>query len=79
MIVNAQNAGALVVAGTDTPNAANVQAEVIAYVAPKLLGAGAPLVGDLGITGIGDALSRVATPSYVCWANSINSRARSAT
>ena len=33
MIVNAQNAGALVVAGTDTPNAANVQAEVIAYVA----------------------------------------------
>ena len=33
MIVNAQNAGARVVAGTDTPNAANVQAELIAYVA----------------------------------------------
>jgi Tol biopolymer transport system component len=33
MIVNAQNAGARVVAGTDTPNAANVQAEIIAYVA----------------------------------------------
>jgi imidazolonepropionase-like amidohydrolase len=33
MIVNAQNAGAHVVAGTDTPNAANVQAELIAYVA----------------------------------------------
>jgi Tol biopolymer transport system component len=32
MIVNAQNAGARVVAGTDTPNAANVQAELIAYV-----------------------------------------------
>jgi hypothetical protein len=33
MIVGAQNAGARVVAGTDTPNAANVQAELIAYVA----------------------------------------------
>ncbi len=33
MIVNAQNAGARVVAGTDTPNAANVQAEILAYVA----------------------------------------------
>lgn len=33
MIVNAQNAGARVVAGTDTPNAANVQAELMAYVA----------------------------------------------
>ena len=33
MIVNAQNAGARVVAGTDTPNAANVQAELLAYVA----------------------------------------------
>jgi hypothetical protein len=33
MIVNAQSAGARVVAGTDTPNAANVQAELIAYVA----------------------------------------------
>ena len=33
MIVNAQNAGARVVAGTDTPNAANVQAEIVAYVA----------------------------------------------
>ena len=33
MIVNAQNAGARVVAGTDTPNAANVQAEIIAYAA----------------------------------------------
>jgi hypothetical protein len=33
MIVNAQNAGARVVAGTDTPDAANVQAEIIAYVA----------------------------------------------
>jgi imidazolonepropionase-like amidohydrolase len=33
MIVNAQKAGALVVAGTDTPNAANVQAELMAYVA----------------------------------------------
>jgi Tol biopolymer transport system component len=33
MIVGAQNAGARVVAGTDTPNAANVQAEIIAYVA----------------------------------------------
>lgn len=33
MIVNAQRAGARVVAGTDTPNAANVQAEIIAYVA----------------------------------------------
>jgi Tol biopolymer transport system component len=33
MIVNAQNAGARVVAGTDTPNAANVQAELIACVA----------------------------------------------
>jgi hypothetical protein len=33
MIVNAQNAGARVVAGTDTPNQANVQAELIAYVA----------------------------------------------
>ena len=33
MIVNAQNAGARVVAGTDTPTAANVQAELIAYVA----------------------------------------------
>jgi hypothetical protein len=33
MIVNSQNAGARVVAGTDTPNAANVQAELIAYVA----------------------------------------------
>ena len=33
MIVNAQKAGARVVAGTDTPNAANVQAEIIAYVA----------------------------------------------
>jgi hypothetical protein len=32
MIVNAQNAGARVVAGTDTPNAANVQAELMAYV-----------------------------------------------
>jgi imidazolonepropionase-like amidohydrolase len=32
MIVNAQQAGALVVAGTDTPNAANVQAELMAYV-----------------------------------------------
>jgi imidazolonepropionase-like amidohydrolase len=30
--VNAQNAGARVVAGTDTPNAANVQAELMAYV-----------------------------------------------
>lgn len=33
MIVNAQRAGARVVAGTDTPNAANVQAEIMAYVA----------------------------------------------
>src|SRR5688572_19046113 len=33
MIVGSQNAGARVVAGTDTPNAANVQAELIAYVA----------------------------------------------
>lgn len=33
MIVNAQNAGARIVAGTDTPNQANVQAELIAYVA----------------------------------------------
>ena len=33
MIVGAQNAGARVVAGTDTPNAANVQAELMAYVA----------------------------------------------
>ena len=33
MIVNAQRAGARVVAGTDTPNAANVHAELIAYVA----------------------------------------------
>ncbi|HEX9564742.1 MAG TPA: amidohydrolase family protein [Gemmatimonadaceae bacterium] len=33
MIVNAQVAGARVVAGTDTPNAANVQAELMAYVA----------------------------------------------
>jgi hypothetical protein len=33
MIVNAQNAGARVVAGTDTPNAANVHAELMAYVA----------------------------------------------
>jgi hypothetical protein len=33
MIVGSQNAGALVVAGTDTPNAANVQAEIMAYVA----------------------------------------------
>lgn len=33
MIVNAQNAGARVVAGTDTPNAANVHAELLAYVA----------------------------------------------
>ena len=33
MIVGAQNAGARVVAGTDTPNAANVHAELIAYVA----------------------------------------------
>jgi hypothetical protein len=33
MIVNAQAAGARVVAGTDTPNAANVHAELIAYVA----------------------------------------------
>ena len=32
MIVNAQAAGAQVVAGTDTPNAANVQAEIMAYV-----------------------------------------------
>jgi hypothetical protein len=33
MIVGSQNAGARVVAGTDTPNAANVQAELLAYVA----------------------------------------------
>jgi hypothetical protein len=32
MIVNAQAAGARVVAGTDTPNQANVQAEIMAYV-----------------------------------------------
>jgi diaminohydroxyphosphoribosylaminopyrimidine deaminase / 5-amino-6-(5-phosphoribosylamino)uracil reductase len=31
--------------------------EAVVHVAPKLLGAGAPLVGDLGITGIGDALT----------------------
>ncbi len=33
MIVDAQNAGARVVAGTDTPDAANVHAEIMAYVA----------------------------------------------
>lgn len=32
MIVDAQAAGAVVVAGTDTPNQANVQAEIMAYV-----------------------------------------------
>lgn len=32
MIVGAQAAGAVVVAGTDTPNQANVQAEIMAYV-----------------------------------------------
>jgi imidazolonepropionase-like amidohydrolase len=32
MIVDAQAAGARVVAGTDTPNQANVQAEIMAYV-----------------------------------------------
>jgi len=32
MIVDAQDAGARVVAGTDTPNAANVQAEIMAFV-----------------------------------------------
>ncbi|WP_233517849.1 bifunctional diaminohydroxyphosphoribosylaminopyrimidine deaminase/5-amino-6-(5-phosphoribosylamino)uracil reductase RibD [Geodermatophilus marinus] len=31
--------------------------EAVVHLAPKLLGAGAPLVGDLGITGIGDALT----------------------
>ncbi|MGY1639166.1 bifunctional diaminohydroxyphosphoribosylaminopyrimidine deaminase/5-amino-6-(5-phosphoribosylamino)uracil reductase RibD [Geodermatophilus sp. SYSU D00742] len=31
--------------------------EAVVHLAPKLLGAGAPLVGDLGITAIGDALS----------------------
>jgi diaminohydroxyphosphoribosylaminopyrimidine deaminase / 5-amino-6-(5-phosphoribosylamino)uracil reductase len=31
--------------------------EVVVHLAPKLLGAGAPLVDDLGITGIGDALT----------------------
>jgi diaminohydroxyphosphoribosylaminopyrimidine deaminase / 5-amino-6-(5-phosphoribosylamino)uracil reductase len=31
--------------------------EVVVHLAPKLLGAGAPLVGDLGITGIGQALT----------------------
>jgi diaminohydroxyphosphoribosylaminopyrimidine deaminase / 5-amino-6-(5-phosphoribosylamino)uracil reductase len=30
--------------------------EAVVHLAPKLLGAGAPLVGDLGITSIGDAL-----------------------
>jgi diaminohydroxyphosphoribosylaminopyrimidine deaminase/5-amino-6-(5-phosphoribosylamino)uracil reductase len=30
--------------------------EVVAYIAPVLLGAGAPGVGDLGITSIADAL-----------------------
>jgi diaminohydroxyphosphoribosylaminopyrimidine deaminase/5-amino-6-(5-phosphoribosylamino)uracil reductase len=31
--------------------------EVVVHLAPKRLGAGAPLVDDLGITGIGDALT----------------------
>ena len=31
--------------------------EAVVHLAPKLLGAGAPLVDDLGITGIGDALT----------------------
>ncbi len=31
--------------------------EAVVHLAPKLLGAGAPLVGDLGITGISDALT----------------------
>jgi diaminohydroxyphosphoribosylaminopyrimidine deaminase / 5-amino-6-(5-phosphoribosylamino)uracil reductase len=31
--------------------------QVVVHLAPKLLGAGAPLVDDLGITGIGDALT----------------------
>ena len=35
--------------------------EAVVHLAPKLLGAGAPLVGDLGITGIGDALTLTVT------------------
>ncbi|MGY1772546.1 bifunctional diaminohydroxyphosphoribosylaminopyrimidine deaminase/5-amino-6-(5-phosphoribosylamino)uracil reductase RibD [Blastococcus sp. SYSU D00813] len=35
--------------------------EVVLHVAPKLLGAGAPLVGDLGITSIAGALSLTVT------------------
>ena len=36
--------------------AAGLVDEVVAYVAPVLLGAGSPAVGDLGITTIADAL-----------------------
>jgi diaminohydroxyphosphoribosylaminopyrimidine deaminase/5-amino-6-(5-phosphoribosylamino)uracil reductase len=35
--------------------------EAVVHLAPKLLGAGAPLVGDLGITGIGNALTLTVT------------------